>query len=206
MPSDLRQFILIDGEPTHEFDWPQFHPQLLYAMASVELDGAAYEIPGFTREQTKLAFQVLINARSKHDALAALRMHLGFYRGVGEDVRSLYEAVCARHGPIAQFFATGAGLQLQRIDGDLVLRVHARLLRHGIPAISVHDSVIVAERNRQTRNQIMEDELDALLRRLRDTSGRTLGKTKPSPKNVPQKGPVSLLSARSSLPYSTPPK
>jgi len=200
-PSGLRQFITINGQKTHEHDYGQFHPTLLYALAGEELDGSAYEIPGFRREDAKLAFQILINAETENSALAALRDDLSPKPEVGKYARTLYEAMRKRHAPIARFFVSGVGSMLQRHDGDLIVRIHMRLLREGASALSVHDSVLVAERHRAIRDEIMADELDRLLWDLRQKSSKYVTNSVASSKTVPQKGrravPPPLMAPRS---------
>jgi len=141
-PSQAREFLTINDEGTDDRDWRHFHPTLLYAQANATLRGDAYDVAGFSREDAKRAFAILINARCKRDALSAIREHLGLERGVGERARALYEGIKQRHAPIASWFASNVGVRLQRLDGDLIVRVHLRLLHEGVCALSVHDSVI----------------------------------------------------------------
>jgi hypothetical protein len=188
-PSALRKLLTIDGERTDERDWSQFHPRLLYALKNATLSGSAYDVPGFSRDDAKLAFAILINAESERDAHAALRLNLGLRKGIGETARKLYEGIKEHHAPIASLFASGAGLRLQRLDGDLIVRVHLRLLHQGVCALSVHDSVIVAERHRAVRDAVMDEELDELIWKLQSNPGKSLGPAMPSQKTVPQKGP-----------------
>jgi len=62
-------------------------------------------------------------------------------------VRELFAKVKAKHAPISEYFGTGAGVKLQKIDSDMAAHIILRLWRKGIGCLSLHDSFIVEEQN-----------------------------------------------------------
>ena len=124
----------------------------------------------------KKAINTLINARSEKKALQSLldgrkmssetrelflRAGILYIKGKKvkqnrELVRELIAKVKAKHAPISEYFGTGAGVKLQKIDSDMAARIILRLWRKGIGCLSLHDSFIVEEQNERELLSQME--------------------------------------------------
>jgi hypothetical protein len=166
LPKTRRLQLTIDGEPVDEPDFSQLHPRLLYSLFGRQPDGDAYTIAGYEEHRAfvKVAWQIMINASARRAAVAALANDLAGSSLKGEAGR-LLTALEKHHRSIATAFYTGAGLRLQWLDSELLMRIEHRCLREGIIALPVHDSLLVQQGRRSQRAQeIMDDELSRLLR------------------------------------------
>jgi hypothetical protein len=67
----------------------------------------------------------------------------------------LIAAVKAKNQPIAEFFHSGAGIELQRADSDIMDGAVSSLSGLGIPCIPVHDSLICTASHRELLQDAM---------------------------------------------------
>lgn len=168
-PKAARQHITISGEPTSEPDHAQLHPRLLYRLCGLELEGDAYTVDGFQRAEGKLAWNILLNAETRHGAILAIAEKLGMRNGdaasthklVGGDGRTrsataLVEALEKRHAPIARYFGSGAGLKLQNIDAAMAGFVTRQMLKRGIVTVPIHDSHLTPESHQGDVREAMQ--------------------------------------------------
>lgn len=61
-----------------------------------------------------------------------------------------------RHKPIRRFFGSDCGVYLQRLDGEMMLNILSVLAQEGIPALPVHDSVIVPQSAQSRAAEVMQ--------------------------------------------------
>lgn len=142
VPKAYRRFITINGMPTVEVDFSNMQLAMLYAMKEQQLEGDAYIIDGFGqefRDLVKTATLKMINAQRRIEAPRKSKLPEGV------SWKDLQEAVLAKHKPIAEFFHSGEGTRLQRLDSDIAEDVIMRTMDKGVPALPVHDSFIVTE-------------------------------------------------------------
>ena len=137
-----RRTISIDGSPTVERDYPQLHPRLLYRRAGVPLEGDAYTLDGWSRPHCKLAFNILLNAPNWHAARGAIVKETGL---PPERAAQLIDAIKAWHRPIARYFHSGVGLELQNIDAGMAGR------DQWVAGAKVYDQAIAAGRAGKAR-------------------------------------------------------
>ncbi len=153
IPSKARKSIKIEGQPTVELDFAQMHPTMLYGeYASDTLwKEDPYEVEGLPRKATKKLFNAMINASGK------LRQWPEGLDGktLKMTVSEAQAEVLERHQPIAPAFYTGAGLRLQRLDSDMMVAILLELFGRDIPALPVHDSVIVPEHHVEIVTDVM---------------------------------------------------
>ena len=76
IPKDIRPNLLIDGERTIERDYPQLHPNMLYAEIGAPLQGDAYDIASWPRNLVKRGFNILVNAAHYDAALRAIALEI----------------------------------------------------------------------------------------------------------------------------------
>ena len=152
MNRELRRFVEIAGEPTIEADYKSIHPTLIYSRAGLNPPADAYDIgPAWEglRPLVKRAVLILINAENYGAAVGAIA-HCGDMAELAEPdspeatewARKLVEAIKARHKPIAHAFHSGAGAELQAIDGMLAEHIMHRMLQKGVTVLPVHDSFL----------------------------------------------------------------
>ncbi len=173
VPKFMRATIVIGGSDTVELDYSQLHPRLLYAMAGAALVGDAYTLNGWPRGIGKVAFNVLVNARSWHDATGAVAKAI---QGDAPDMPSviawaqaadLVEAMKVRHKQVAAYFHSGVGVRLQRLDSEMALMTMLRLIRQGIVSLPVHDSFIVEHSYEDELREAMEHAYTVISRQAR---------------------------------------
>lgn len=166
VPKQYRPSITIDDKPTVEVDYSTFHPVLLYAQIGQRLEGNAYDlgVPGIPRKLIKDTFNKMINAPGR------IRMPTDFSaQAIGMDWKQFQAAIAERHAPIKQFFNSGHGLKLQRLDSDLAQAVMLRFIGKGMgnTCLPVHDSFLV--------HAALADELrDVMIEEFRKITGQTI--------------------------------
>ena len=174
IPSAYRKRLTINGEPVAEPDFDYLHAQLLYAMVgrSVDKNFDPYrDDEMFPRPYGKLALLIGVNARTTLSAIYALAGAIQKERK--EDfldisyAAAILRRVKAINDPINQFIGSDQGVRLQKIDGDLAIRVIQACMKDGIPVLPVHDSFIVPKRYESRTDEHMARELAETIRRLK---------------------------------------
>ena len=144
--------IIIANEPVVEVDYTTLHPALLYAEVVKYTPADTYLIGDWPRKLTKVALNTLINAPNIHSARLAIAhsepmkeiAEPGSQEAIGA-ASKLIQAIKRVHWPIAEFFHTGKGLELQRRDSDMAVKVMLILRMAGIAVLPIHDSFLVPE-------------------------------------------------------------
>lgn len=154
--SETRPYIYLNGEPTIEIDYSSFHPALLYATIDKPIpDGDAYVIEGFSRDEVKTAFNVMLNRTGK--VSSAYESVMEYVCDDEDRAKRLVTAILMKHHEIRDSFNTGAGLELQRKDSDIVTKLLTYFVDNNIPIITVHDSAIVPVRHVQALKMLMAE-------------------------------------------------
>jgi hypothetical protein len=172
----MRKEILIDGEATVEKDYRTSHPRLLAALAGLDLPFGNgfdfYELGGVERGVAKTAFQIMLNAATERKATLALISELA--RSGSPEPRStanvVIQAFQLKYPKLARWFNSGIGLRLQNHDATICARVQRTLRNSGVPALSIHDSFIVASRYGHSLASIMDIEMDRQCQLLRNAA------------------------------------
>lgn len=147
LPSARRKHLLVDGKPVYEFDFKAMHIDMLHARRGVRLEHDPYAIQGVERSHAKLALLVVINARTRRQAICALihaRLKDGSkwpydYAGTSH----LIDRIIERNPTIADDVCSDRGVRLMHDDSEIALRVIKACMRKGIVCLPVHDSFIV---------------------------------------------------------------
>lgn len=154
----LRHKITINGQPTVELDYSCFHIRMLYHLLGLAYDDDAYQIAeiveleqrlslpeGHYREAIKKITQALVNSpKGKKGERCKLPDGVSFYPHITRaEIRQMIEK---KHQPIAPSFASGKGLELQRLDSDLAMQIIKNLQEKGVLVLPIHDSFIVDQR------------------------------------------------------------
>ncbi len=153
LPSKARKSIKIEGQTTVELDFAQMHPTMLYGeyASGALLKKDPYEVPGPPRKAAKKLFNAMVNASGKlrqwPEGLDGKIMKM--------TVSEAQAVVLKKHHTIASAFYTGAGLRLQRQDSDMMVAILLELFRQDIPALPVHDSVIVSKHHVEIVTSVM---------------------------------------------------
>jgi hypothetical protein len=154
--SETRPYIYLNDEPTIEIDYSSFHPALLYSTINKTIpDGDAYVIEGFSRDEVKTAFNVMLNRTGK--VSSAYESVMEYVCDDEERAKRLVTAILFKHHEIRDSFNTGAGLELQRKDSDIVTKLLTYFVDNNIPIVTVHDSAIVPVRHVQSLKMLMAE-------------------------------------------------
>jgi hypothetical protein len=153
IPSECRQYITINWEPTRELDFSNLLPNLLYARAGAPLAGDAYELDEVERTEenrdiVKKAFISLVNAtghiRQPASEDLPTKSNDSTSRLTWPELKA---AIRRRHPQIDQYFQSGIGTAMQRADSDIAEDVMLSMARQDILVLPVHDSFIVSWRH-----------------------------------------------------------
>lgn len=173
LSQEERNTITINHEPTVELDFRALHISMLYALMGKQLkeDPYAYFSPEM-RTLYKTLMLRLLNAGSVSGTLQSIERtlwtlnrkplifskELKFLNAVEQfqpDWRELVIALMEHHKTIQRYFGSDCGIYLQRLDGEMMLRILSILTSEGIPALPVHDSVIVPQGAQSRATEVM---------------------------------------------------
>jgi hypothetical protein len=165
LPSKFRAHIFIDGHPSVELDYGAHHVRMLYNWLDIPYDKDPYAELCRAPEERPIYKKVLlvgINARNKWEALYAIRNELKAEGFSGKFLTDEYLKECLDrfkefHKPIAGFLHKGQGLFLQYDDSRIMDEILMSMVSKKIPALPVHDSVIVPAEHEGTLRQVMTE-------------------------------------------------
>lgn len=167
LPKELRQFLTLNGEATIEPDFSAMHLRMLYHERGLGDPGGDLYDFGADRELNKLASLIVINCEPEHDEVraiaAAFRDNEELRSKHGDEimkhdfVRQLIADFKAAHPDIAQDFFSGCGLRLQNKDSMIMADILEYFADREVPAIPVHDSVIVPESLEEEAKMVMRE-------------------------------------------------
>lgn len=120
-----------------------------------------------TRPLNKLAVNIMLNSAKENFAVHAIsdefKKDEALLKKFGTRITSysyikkLTRACKELHHQIEDSFSTGIGLDLQYEDSCMMMDILEELMNQGIPAISVHDSVMVGESHKELVLKLMHD-------------------------------------------------
>ncbi|MCU1697346.1 MAG: hypothetical protein JWR34_3409 [Mycobacterium sp.] len=161
MPKEKRAKIhmLVDGvmSPTVELDFDNLHLALIYrAAGKKQPDGDLYQIDGFTRELSKPAHFVALNADGTEigaiTGLLSADEELCLANGLDHRrptalraaAERLIAAIRRKHYRVKEFFGSGVGAELMKADSDMAVRIMLAMIEQtGRCPLVLHDSFIV---------------------------------------------------------------
>ena len=158
MKSKARPYIRLNKEPTVEIDFSAIHPNMLYDMTdNAVLKGDAYTIDGFDRADVKVAFNIMLNrdgGAGKSSSARSIARNTGIKY---KDAQILEQAILDKHSQISDYFNTGIGLDLQRIDSDIMSHILEYFVHEfKRPILPIHDSAVVSVRDVENLRLAME--------------------------------------------------
>tara|TARA_Y100001970_G_C14198337_1_gene839504 strand:+ start:132 stop:1541 length:1410 start_codon:yes stop_codon:yes gene_type:complete len=142
VPSECRRYITLDSKRTHEYDYSQLNPHIIYALQNQELgseDAYGRVLDGHHRDIVKQAFNAMLQAKRDLTRCPA-KLDIS---ELGMTWRELKTAILKAHQPIAHHFFTGIGNRLQYEDSCLAEDVMLSFAKIDAPALPVHDSFIM---------------------------------------------------------------
>ena len=163
LKGDLRKDILIDGTRTVEIDFSGLHPNLAYTRQGLDYSGTdPYDIqieafaelgindPSVSREVIKLMMLLALNAPDETSLFKAFRNEFDYsflgglpFRFTNEQLSKILKSIKEEHHPIADQFASNAGIDLMYLDSLIVEDIIKIFIAEGEPVLQVFDSFIV---------------------------------------------------------------
>ena len=200
IPKKFRRYITINGQPTVEVDFQEFHPRMLYVLHKEEPPQELYDLglrfPEFLdydpntkpykqqREIIKKFMNALINdEQGKHRLSDANSKFLGL---TDQELRTI---VYQRHPVFKLAVKTDTGLHLQFLDSEIAEKVILELMPQGIVALPVHDSFLV-------RQDFLHQLTAAMLKAFEEVMGAT---AKLKPEELPVDGFEYLINKRTDM-------
>lgn len=164
LPKTKRIKLLFDYEPTIEIDFTGIHPHLMYHLNGDEFNGDPYDVEGFDRASVKVAFNTLINRNGdKHKGSVAGSLARNLNITITQAM-ALEKSLYRLHHRIANFFNTGYGLKLQKLDSQIAYDVMTHFfLKRKRPVLMIHDSAIVSVRDVEALKLCMVDSYQSTL-------------------------------------------
>jgi len=179
LPEGERAKLLLNGEEVVELDYPAMHPHILYAWEGMQCPEGFYEriadLCGCSRSVAKSIMLFAINAPSYTSLSSAVNLdkaketkaNLGrsepepiLYdelKRQGLEPRNVVGAISEAHPTIAKYIFSGSAIRLMLTESDIVTTALLRLMELGIPALPVHDSLIVPKRHGGWVREVMEE-------------------------------------------------
>lgn len=163
LPGEIRQKTFINGSPVAELDYKSLHPSLLYSRIGVQPPKNIYvfEDKGdIERNLMKATALVIFNADNEQKALKAIRKEYcdGYGRMLGNEILNLFIEGFFHYNPdLRQFYLQGVGSALQYQDSQIMDRILTSLIKQDIPAIPIHDSIVVPVKNVRAARETMEE-------------------------------------------------
>ena len=177
VPSAWRHRITIDNHITREKDYTSVHFYILYNQAGLEfptkmvdelgvfdpydlspyMNWADEEIKQW-RDVTKLAMNIMLNAKDQQSAIKAMqrdRKKMKIPRHF-KDWKDFVEFIRDKHKDIDFAFCSGKGVEYQFIDSKVANRVMEIMLQeNGVMVLPIHDSFICHTKHEEKLDQAM---------------------------------------------------
>ena len=162
-----REKILMDDRETIEIDYKSLHPVLAYAKKGIDFwkitnttkysyFNDSYDVPtnGIndkedSRAVVKLLFLTALNAKNEKECFKAFRdqwdYELHSYKGLFTDIflQELLDSIRDRHYQIDDMFCSGFGIDLQKLDSDIIEYIVSDFTERNIPILCINDSFII---------------------------------------------------------------
>lgn len=165
LPSEFRQYIQINGNKVTELDYASIHPYLLYAQKGLPMPANdMYSIDGMSKKERKIAKVILLtifNINKDQDPIQPILYEMNWNQGIEltkDEALHMLNKLKNKHKPISEFFASGVGGKLQRIDSDIAESIMLRLIDKNIVSLPIHDSFIVQKEHSEDLHQAMIEE------------------------------------------------
>lgn len=151
---------LLDGYDPYDID--------MDGIAEYDLEKFSFMVCSYNeqhnpfRNLVKIAMLVMVNADSQQKASYALREKIDSQVNIPKDelehlsdqelysyllyglkninIQKLFKAIKKKHDAIKEYFFSGAGVWLQKMEGDIFTKVLEQCIAHNYPVLVIHDS------------------------------------------------------------------
>lgn len=161
-----KALLTLNGEQVIELDFNGMNPRLLYGLAGAtlpsELEADPYAIPGFERSRAgikKMFSAMLFGANLPAWTIfpEEIEANKGAFFHPEEQCRGqdAIEAIRTAHHPVKHLFGTRIGHRLQNMESNILVSILLELQGLNIPALPVHDCVIVPRSQKEQVKAVM---------------------------------------------------
>jgi hypothetical protein len=158
LPKEQRHLIRINDEPVCDLDFTNMHLRLAYREAQCSPpDGDLYAIKGLENHRSAVK-KVVLAMLAKTGPLTKLP------RGTrnqlpkqwnGENIR---QAISEHNAPIAHLFGKGNSHRFTFQESQVLMEVLCRLMNHhNVPALPMHDGLMVQASKRELAIEVMQE-------------------------------------------------
>lgn len=163
VPSKLRPYITIDGQPVVELDYKTLHPRLLFNRERIPLTFDPYILSEWNSPEMRALGKRTVN-RLLNRKVKKTKDRLNVRPEEGdEDIlpsgvsfAEYRDKLIDSLADISGSFGIGAGVALQYEDSELALAIMTKMEDAEIAVLSVHDSFIVQRQHEQALRNAME--------------------------------------------------
>ncbi|CCB63747.1 hypothetical protein [Hyphomicrobium sp. MC1] len=175
LKSDRRKNIRIDGEATVVLDFSSMFTRLAYAhLGEKPPAGDLYSIPGFEDYRSGIKFAMncfLFDGGARKSWPTELRVGVGNDANDGDDGRTgnalqahlpfgstvalVKQAILSVHPALKSAWDRRLGYKLMFQESEIMMEVLSRLAARNIPALCLHDGLIVAAPAAQISSEVM---------------------------------------------------
>ena len=145
--------IRLDGEPIAELDFKTLYPNILRAFERLPVATQdVYSVPDVPRSHVKVLLNKYLFWQNPS---AAIRWPKGWsVRGVS--AFDLLHRLIDREPVLDKYFHTGIGYHLQFIESEIMAMLYQGMRFRGIPALGIHDAVLVPQSRTKAAREVME--------------------------------------------------
>lgn len=149
--------LMIDGEPIADLDYVSMFPRLAYVKAGLAPpEGDLYAIPGLEnhRDGAKQALSALLSGQGE---MKSLPRNSKDKLPKGWNAKKLQAAMISHHPHLTPFFGTDMGLDLMFTESQIMVKALLDLASQNVPALPMHDGMMVPESKAGLALKAMED-------------------------------------------------
>ena len=163
LPKRNRPLITLNGEPLADLDFKSMFANLAYCVCGLPVpeEDPYSGIEGLSRTQFKKALLAMLFKKRPMKRFPPDLKETGI--GASWTASEVDAAVRARHAPIASQFGCMAGFRLMKLEGDILVAALLDLARQGVPALAMHDGLMVARSQKERAWRAMEEASRKLL-------------------------------------------
>lgn len=166
LPKAERHLIRINGESIVEIDWQSLHLRLAYVEAQCSPpDGDLYAVPGLEpyRPALKIVCSAMLSIAGELTKLPPSVREASPDLPKQWTARRIAQAIKQHHAPIAHLFGKDRGIAYMNEDAEMLMRVLTSLMGRGLPALPLHDAILVQQSAKDVAIATMQEASRELL-------------------------------------------
>jgi hypothetical protein len=178
LPERTRAHLFLNSEEVVELDYQAMHPHILYAWEGKQCPDDFYErimeMAGCSRFIAKSVTLIAINTNSPQSLVGAINLEKGKQTKGNKDCtvpkpilydelkkdrlspKDIVHSVEEAHPILKKYIYSESANKLMLKESDIMTSVLLRLMELHIPALPVHDSVIVPSQHKEIGRSVME--------------------------------------------------